>query len=222
MSKCPLCGFNYLKEKEFGLYYMCNSCKAIFDYNNKFLAYDPLDNIADFIDLVRDQIKIVKRSSEEINQIDWALLKNLVEVHIYTNSPREPIPNDVKDFVLGRDESKCRVCGEDKNLELHHINPASNNVEDIITLCYICHRAVHHFLSLINKEKIKENTLKGMNAIKEDNEDKTKMEQYNIGRPPRGYTSENGKLRPLTEEEKQQRLKEKLKEHGYYGGDGDA
>lgn len=64
---------------------------------------------------------------------------------------------------------------------------------------------------------IRERTLWAMNTIKEDNEGKPKMEQYNIGRPPRGYTSENGKLRPLTEEEKQQRLKEKLKEYGYNG-----
>lgn len=62
---------------------------------------------------------------------------------------------------------------------------------------------------------IRERTIWAMKSIKESNKNKNKLEQYNIGRPPKGYTSENGQLRLLTEEERQERLNKKLEELGY-------
>jgi site-specific DNA recombinase len=55
---------------------------------------------------------------------------------------------------------------------------------------------------------IKERTRWALEQIKNDNEGKPPKERHWIGRPPRGYTSSNGKLRELTKEElEEQRLR---------------
>ena len=52
-----------------------------------------------------------------------------------------------REKVLKRDGYTCQICGSKKNLEAHHIVPRSkggtNLVENGITLCKECHRAVH-------------------------------------------------------------------------------
>jgi len=52
-----------------------------------------------------------------------------------------------REKVLKRDGYTCQICGSKKNLEAHHIVPRSkggtNLVENGITLCKDCHRAVH-------------------------------------------------------------------------------
>lgn len=51
--------------------------------------------------------------------------------------------------VLKKDNYKCQICGETKNLVAHHIEPFSKNINrryDItngITLCQKCHKEVH-------------------------------------------------------------------------------
>jgi DNA invertase Pin-like site-specific DNA recombinase len=40
----------------------------------------------------------------------------------------------------------------------------------------------------------------GMNVIRERNKGLPKLEQHNLGRPPRGYTSERGRLAPFKKE----------------------
>ncbi len=46
--------------------------------------------------------------------------------------------------ILARDEGKCRLCGGNKNLDVHHLvydmfNINSTSDEHLITLCKICH-----------------------------------------------------------------------------------
>jgi len=52
-----------------------------------------------------------------------------------------------REKVLIRDNYTCQICGNKKNLEVHHIIPRSkggtNVVENGITLCKNCHKAVH-------------------------------------------------------------------------------
>lgn len=66
------------------------------------------------------------------------------------------IPDEVRAVVLVRDAYKCRSCNWDhsmwnpsdpRHLELHHVvhhaKGGQNSVENLITLCTICHHAIH-------------------------------------------------------------------------------
>jgi 5-methylcytosine-specific restriction endonuclease McrA len=50
--------------------------------------------------------------------------------------------------VLQRDKFKCTLCGNSPEtgatLEIHHINGAKNEIENLQTLCYSCHRGLHY------------------------------------------------------------------------------
>ncbi len=54
--------------------------------------------------------------------------------------------------VLDRDGHKCRVCGADDHLHVHHIEPYAEGQADphrpsnLVTLCYSCHQHTHSFL----------------------------------------------------------------------------
>jgi len=49
--------------------------------------------------------------------------------------------------VFERDNHKCQICGNgpDTNysIEIHHKNPDSNKIDDLQTLCYLCHKGLH-------------------------------------------------------------------------------
>lgn len=58
----------------------------------------------------------------------------------------------LKPAVLARDGHVCRKCGADKNLHVHHIDGRgkgyprelrNNTIENLITLCGVCHALVH-------------------------------------------------------------------------------
>jgi len=57
---------------------------------------------------------------------------------------KERIPYSTKTFILGRDEHRCSKCKTPNWLEVHHIIPlyrgGSNNNDNLITLCSLCHR----------------------------------------------------------------------------------
>jgi 5-methylcytosine-specific restriction endonuclease McrA len=65
-----------------------------------------------------------------------------------------------REKVLKRDNYTCQICGSRKNLEAHHLVPrsrgGSNVVENGITLCKECHKAVHE-----GKIRITANVLSG-------------------------------------------------------------
>jgi len=54
-----------------------------------------------------------------------------------------------KKAILNRDDFKCKSCGSDQNLHIHHIEPVKTNIKKItdlnngITLCNKCHRKIH-------------------------------------------------------------------------------
>lgn len=55
----------------------------------------------------------------------------------------------VRQVVLKRDNNKCRVCGFDRGLQVHHENYKNRGNElkhlnDLITLCHKCHKE-HHY-----------------------------------------------------------------------------
>jgi len=64
--------------------------------------------------------------------------------------------------VLLRDSYKCRICNSTERLNIHHIdgkgyglkNP-NNSVENLITLCHLCHRSIHSFSKIKNSSLAK-------------------------------------------------------------------
>lgn len=73
---------------------------------------------------------------------------------------------EIKRMVEVRDGHKCRVCGatnEERTLTCHHITyknlyKEKEHLEDLITLCSICHNAIHKASS--NYKRFKRNTEK--------------------------------------------------------------
>ena len=59
------------------------------------------------------------------------------------------VTNETYETVYLRDKGKCRLCGNDKGLHLHHIIYRSqnkhliNDVDNCIMLCVKCHLLVH-------------------------------------------------------------------------------
>lgn len=49
--------------------------------------------------------------------------------------------------VLQRDNFKCTLCGNSpqtgSTLEIHHKNGANNDLKNLQTLCFLCHRGIH-------------------------------------------------------------------------------
>ena len=56
------------------------------------------------------------------------------------------IPEKTREAVLDRDQYKCRICGKETSLDIHHIikriTGGSHDVDNLITLCRSCHRAI--------------------------------------------------------------------------------
>lgn len=54
----------------------------------------------------------------------------------------------IRKDILDRDCDKCRICGNDNvesKLNVHHIDydRGNNKLNNLVTLCVVCHRAVH-------------------------------------------------------------------------------
>jgi 5-methylcytosine-specific restriction endonuclease McrA len=50
--------------------------------------------------------------------------------------------------VLARDSFQCTICGNSpktgSSLEIHHKNGNSSDLDNLQTLCYLCHRGLHY------------------------------------------------------------------------------
>lgn len=51
-----------------------------------------------------------------------------------------------REHIRARDNNKCFICPAKKNLEVHHVNKRKNghSYDNLITLCFHCHRFVIH------------------------------------------------------------------------------
>lgn len=50
--------------------------------------------------------------------------------------------------VMERDGFRCKSCGDDSNLHVHHIHYkrlGAEKLEDLITVCAICHKELHDY-----------------------------------------------------------------------------
>ena len=55
---------------------------------------------------------------------------------------------NIRRRIVDRDNFQCRICGKDgaeAKLNVHHIDyqRTNNEAENLVTLCAICHKAVH-------------------------------------------------------------------------------
>jgi len=68
--------------------------------------------------------------------------------HAAKEDPKN-IPASVRQAVLDRDSNQCQICGTggENRLQLHHLTYRSHGgrhiSENLVTLCYECHEAVH-------------------------------------------------------------------------------
>lgn len=60
---------------------------------------------------------------------------------------KEDIPVSVRKAVMKRDRGRCRFCGTDTGLQLHHVvyrsQGGQHEESNLITLCLRCHDTVH-------------------------------------------------------------------------------
>jgi hypothetical protein len=51
----------------------------------------------------------------------------------------------IRNQILERDKNKCRICFSREKLHIHHINrnKEKNSVDNLITVCSICHMKIH-------------------------------------------------------------------------------
>jgi transposase-like protein len=99
------------------------------------------------------------------------------------------VGDELRRSVFERDGHACRNCGSDENLYAHHIVPEAagggNFIDNLATLCGECHRAAHGF-------RIADTIRDGV----EEAQDSGKW----TGRPPVGFSVEDGYLRVEPEE----------------------
>lgn len=57
------------------------------------------------------------------------------------------LPKHISDSVYDRDDWKCRCCNNRNGLHPHHVVYASHGgpdtLDNLVTLCWRCHRAAH-------------------------------------------------------------------------------
>lgn len=81
--------------------------------------------------------------------IEGIQLSQTLRQHFNTGSKkrRKPIPQIIRAKLQKENNSKCPFCpnGEVGHFEVHHIdeNPENNNIENLISLCAICHSKIH-------------------------------------------------------------------------------
>ena len=60
------------------------------------------------------------------------------------------IPNETRKRVYRRDNYRCALCDSSRYIQIHHYCPrgqgGNDSVENLITLCSVCHGLVHGVL----------------------------------------------------------------------------
>ena len=68
---------------------------------------------------------------------------------MHNKSKKLTVTKDTYNYIIGRDNYFCRLCGNTSFLQLHHIlyrnqrKDLINNVDNCIMLCSDCHKLVH-------------------------------------------------------------------------------
>lgn len=118
---------------------MNNYCKHLKKRNNK--PYCKLINKEITFSLCREcDNKEYKAKIKE---------NSFYKIKMHNKSKKLTVTKDTYNYVIGRDNYSCRLCGSTSFLQLHHILYRSqrkdliNDVDNCIMLCSDCHRLVH-------------------------------------------------------------------------------
>lgn len=91
-----------------------------------------------------------------ISMYNWDLLLALtrdVPDNLNKSKTKEDVPDEMRQLIKERDKT-CRLCGNNKNLVIHHVIPnAEATPDNLILLCRRCHTVVHMLLALSGKWK---------------------------------------------------------------------
>jgi len=58
---------------------------------------------------------------------------------------RKPLTQSTRSEIITRCNGICEQCNESHVRDIHHIdkNPSNNNIENLIGVCYSCHKEIH-------------------------------------------------------------------------------
>jgi len=146
---CSVCSKNFTNDK----LSFCNQCENIlssqlsyYDRNGR-VAHckhscsnkdTPSYTIDDSIPFTTSEIKSIFGDWSNFVSWSWKYVKWRRPVHFY---------KVMRKFTVERDDGKCRLCGDDNNIQVHHITPRKNietvqqkhRLSNLITLCASCH-----------------------------------------------------------------------------------
>ena len=78
----------------------------------------------------------------------------------------------IREMILQRDDSKCRICNNKNKICVHHIDGtnyikqnANNGLENLITLCNSCHSKLHWWQRKNHKLKSSEDIVRTMAKV---------------------------------------------------------
>lgn len=94
---------------------------------------------------------IVYLIAMESNRIPLNLerLQELVDVPsiFVEKKKRHHITKTMRTRILNRDHNHCVICFRENRLRIHHIKPYGlSTLNNLVTLCFICHEYVHKLL----------------------------------------------------------------------------
>jgi len=110
---------------------------------------------------------------------------------IFIENPKS-ITGKYKEYILRLDNNRCRLCGYEEDLQIHHLTPkilgGNNTVRNLITLCVPCHGLLH-FNPILMFRQGKYN--KTHSELTKEGLSKAKTKGKEFGRPkkdPKIYT----------------------------------
>lgn len=93
--------------------------------------------------------------------VNYAVMEEIIK--FFSSEKVERIRNNqfkrFRDSVLQRDGYKCVLCGNNKNLTIHHLKEVSKfpelqlDINNAVTLCEKCHKKIHSYENKENKEE---------------------------------------------------------------------
>ncbi|MDD1723894.1 MAG: HNH endonuclease [Methanospirillum sp.] len=67
--------------------------------------------------------------------------------HAAVRGKRPKYWNMIRRFALERDGNRCQICGDEKELSVHHLVPLSDGgdstARNLLVLCHSCHQRIH-------------------------------------------------------------------------------
>ena len=119
----------------------CNAIKEWFEKNHEIeCSVRNINHYVNDIGIMRDRSKARKAG------INNGRIKYYIKPEVERYKAKQ-ITAKIRFKVLSRDEFKCCLCGNgrhnDHTVEIHHIDGPESTMENLQTLCYMCHSGLH-------------------------------------------------------------------------------